>query len=154
MKMLLSILDGCYSLMNKQKNQSKHHDGEYLKLLQRKSYEMRRQQEEEREAIRNALIEMKKEEHNEIKRLREVNNKKIEEIKSQHLNENRERHNRVKRMEFDTRQNIEKYWNNHMDDIMKSSNDRKNFHLKAKNQKDQILQQLEKKELELIHKLE
>lgn len=43
---------------------------------------MRRQQEEEREAIRNALLEMKKEERNEIQRLSEINRKRIEAIKN------------------------------------------------------------------------
>jgi hypothetical protein len=43
---------------------------------------MRRQQEEERIAIRNALLDMKKEERDQIKRLREINSKRIEEMRN------------------------------------------------------------------------
>lgn len=60
---------------------------------------MRRQQEEEREAIRNALLEMKKEERDEVRRMRDKNMKRIEEIKSKNLNLNKERHDRVKLIE-------------------------------------------------------
>ncbi|KAL4496949.1 hypothetical protein ABPG72_002105 [Tetrahymena utriculariae] len=140
--------------MNQQKNFSRQNDGEYLKLLQRKSYEMRRQQEEEREAIRNALMEMKKEERNEVKKMRDLNQKKIEEIRNKQRNENREKHDKVKKLEVESRQNVEKYWNVHMDNIQRESMMRKNMHLKAKSQKDLVLSRLEKQELELIQRLE
>lgn len=94
---------------------------------------MRRSQEEEREAIRNALIEMKKEEYNEVKKQREINNSKIEEIKRNHLEMNKLRHLRVKELETESKNNIKQYWDNQFNDFSEKSNGRKFSHLKAKN---------------------
>eukprot|EP00825_Cyclidium_porcatum_P049801 TRINITY_DN8684_c0_g1_i4.p3 TRINITY_DN8684_c0_g1~~TRINITY_DN8684_c0_g1_i4.p3 ORF type:complete len:143 (-),score=33.66 TRINITY_DN8684_c0_g1_i4:581-1009(-) len=63
---------------NQMKKQStKLHGDEFLKLLQQKSLEQRQQQKEEREAIREALKQLKKEETEEIKKMSKQNNEII-----------------------------------------------------------------------------
>lgn len=93
---------------------------------------------------------MKREEHNEVRRVREANAKRIEELKLQSLNANRSKHDTVKVSEKESKSNIDRYWTNHLVGITKVHNDRKNSHVVAKNQSDLYLQRLEKQELELI----
>lgn len=63
---------------------------------------------------------MKKEDRDEVRRMREVNLKRIEEIKNKSLMLNRERHSRVKLIESSSKINIDKFWTNHMQNIARS----------------------------------
>ena len=140
--------------VNQRKSFNRKHDDEFLTLMQKKSLELRKQQEEERNAIRHALKELKKEEYYEIKKQSMENERRITQAKQSQLDNKKKKHDRVTSIVESSRKNIENYWQERLKFFEDQQDSRRFMHLKEKEEKEKVLDKLERQEAELIKRLQ
>eukprot|EP00825_Cyclidium_porcatum_P049798 TRINITY_DN8684_c0_g1_i1.p1 TRINITY_DN8684_c0_g1~~TRINITY_DN8684_c0_g1_i1.p1 ORF type:complete len:303 (-),score=66.09 TRINITY_DN8684_c0_g1_i1:189-1097(-) len=140
---------------NQMKKQStKLHGDEFLKLLQQKSLEQRQQQKEEREAIREALKQLKKEETEEIKKMSKQNNEIINHGRLKLNDEKKKKHDQMFLRQQVSQSNIQTYWSSRLKQFEQIQENKKSEHLKVKSLKEFQLQQMEKEEGEILKRLQ
>lgn len=115
---------------------------------------MRKQQDDDKKAILEALHQLKKDETDQIKKVSLKNATRIKEIREQAREEKKKKHDEIINSQKVTKMKVSNFWSLKLKDYNDEHEKRKIMHLKVKSQKDMLLARLEEEEMELLRRLE